>query len=262
MTGSQLLKHSFGMIERNIGTAMRISLVLFLISLALQFGTSFWTTMNIEYVTGLGMGAFVAMTYLPSVVTIILGAWSAVAWHRFVLLEERPSGWLPQFHGREVLRYILWLLVLAVIYLVLLIPLILLMVPFVVGIEGGNQPGAGSFILIFLATSVMMMVVVVVLSRLSPVLVSRAVSNRLSLADAWRATRGSTKPIIGFMFIMLLFLLVFGVIVGLIIMVLKTIGLFLIIPLYMLFAWFLALLQISYMTTLYGHYVENRKLTL
>ncbi|WP_371170179.1 hypothetical protein [Aliiroseovarius sp. 2305UL8-7] len=262
MTGSQLLKHSFGMIERNIGTAMRISLVLFLVSLALQVGMIVWMGAKAAVVANQGTAISVFASYIPSFTTLFLGAWVAVAWHRFVLLEEHNGGWLPHFHGREVMFYILWIVVLGLIYIVLILPLIFFFVTVAVGVEGGDTFSPATVALLALAGVVTMFVIVVVLSRLSPVLVSRAVSNRLSLTEAWRATRGASKPIIGFMLIMLLFLVVFGVVVSLIVMALKTAGLVLVVPIYLLFTWFLMLLQISYMTTLYGHYVEGRELTL
>lgn len=52
-----------------------------------------------------GVGFFSGM-----VVAFIATLWIAVAWHRFVLLNEAPQGLLPAFKGDRVMAYLLRML--------------------------------------------------------------------------------------------------------------------------------------------------------
>lgn len=260
MTGTELFKHAFGMIERNFGTAMRISAVLFVISLGLQFVPSVWSMTNPDLMFSLGITSFMALSYLPSLVAMVLGAWVAVAWHRYVLLEEDPGGWIPNFHGPEVLQYILWIILLILIYFLMLIPLFLVGALAIPGIESGHNPSAGMMVLFVVVLFATLIAAVLVFTRLSTCLVSRAVSQRLSLSQAWSATRGSNWPIILCLLIVFGFLIVFSIVVGILMAVIGVAAMVVIIPVYVLFTWSLMFFQISLMTTLYGHYIEGRGL--
>lgn len=260
MTGTELFKHAFGMIERNFGTALQISAVLFVISLILQFVPSVLGMSDFTLMFGLGMASYLALTYLPSLVAMILGAWVAVAWHRYVLLEENPGGWIPIFHGREVQNYVLWMILLFLIYALMLFPIFLVGGLAIPGIESGRNPsalGITLFVVLFLVT---ITVAVIVFTRLSTCLVARAVSQPLSLSGAWSATRGSSGPIVICMLIMMGVMIAFGAIVSILVFVIGSVGMIVAVPFYLLFTWALMFFQISLMTTLYGHYVEGRGL--
>ncbi|WP_424941401.1 hypothetical protein [Aliiroseovarius sp. S253] len=260
MTGSELFKHAYDMVRRNMGTAFRLSLVLFLASLAFQMVFSFGLMSYPNLMLSLGTIPFILLSYIPSIVSLVMGAWVAVAWHRYVLLEESSGGWIPPFHGVEVFRYILWVIALFVIYLVLALPIILVGAFSVTGIESGQNPSAGMialFVVGFLAT---FLAVVIVLSRLSTSLVSRAVSQRLSLAGAWAATRGSSWPILMCALIMLAIMFAYMIIAAILFAVLGAGVMIIVLPFHLLFSWFVIFFQISFMTTLYGVYVEGRGL--
>ncbi|SMR82552.1 hypothetical protein SAMN04488030_2905 [Aliiroseovarius halocynthiae] len=260
MTGTELFKHAYGMIERNFGVAMRISLVLFVLSLAFQAAITFWTVFNPQLSYRLGTVPFLVISYLPGLVTMVLGAWVAVAWHRYVLLEEDPGGWIPNFNGREILGYILWLLLMMVIYFAILLPFIAVAALAATGLEGGGTAGAGLIIVFVISGFATIIAAVIVLTRLSTCLVSRAVSQRLSLAQAWNATRGSSWPIVVYLLLMFAVMLVVGIIVSLLMAVVGVAAFVIVVPAYLLLTWFLMIFQVSIMTTLYGYYIEGREL--
>lgn len=260
MNGTELFKHAFGMIERNLGAAVRMSAVLFVTSLVLQFVPTVLGMTDPALMFSHGMMSYIALAYLPSLVAIVLGVWVAVAWHRYVLLEEDPASWIPAFHGREVQNYVLWMILLFLIYVLMLLPIFLVGVLAIPGIESGNNPSAFVVLLFVILFLVTITVAVIVFTRLSTCLVARAVSRRLSLAEAWNATRGSGQPILVCMLILMGVMIAFGVIISILVFVIGIVGMIVAIPLYMLFTWAVMFFQISLMTTLYGHYVEGRGL--
>lgn len=52
-----------------------------------------------------GAGLFLAATAAGFLLLLAGWLWTAVAWHRFVVLNERPRGWLPRFRGDLILGY-------------------------------------------------------------------------------------------------------------------------------------------------------------
>ncbi|WP_424943575.1 hypothetical protein [Aliiroseovarius crassostreae] len=264
MSGLDVLKHSWGMVWRNKAKAARISVVLFVM------------TILIEVVMGL-LSAFSSdpfANYTPlgpigdlfiGIISLIIGAWIAVAWHRFVLLNETPTGWVPSWHGSEVMLYTLWIFLMAIGMLVALIPVFAAIVPVIMQIETEAAPNMGMAFIVSVIAAVFVTFLMIAMMRLSPVLVSRSLGQNLSLKQAWRATRGSSKLIFGVFFWLFLILIGIVIVVGSFVAILSAANLWVLlaglgIPAYFVGIWLMTLLQISIMTTIYGVFIEGREL--
>ncbi len=109
--GGQIVVHAFRLVFRNLSDALKVSVGPYLIGLvvaalammALGGSPAAWLSGNVDMMAGdpmaaagLGFASLVAM-----LVMLFISSWVAVAWHRFVLLEEYP-GVLPALAGRPV----------------------------------------------------------------------------------------------------------------------------------------------------------------
>src|SRR5690606_21125980 len=84
-------------------------------------------------------------------VMLFISSWVAVAWHRFVLLEEYP-GLLPALSGRPVWPYIVKAIKLALLLIVIAIPVmigvtvVLALLSGIPGVAPDEGPGAIGFL--------------------------------------------------------------------------------------------------------------------
>jgi hypothetical protein len=188
------------------------------------------------------------LAVLVSIIAFIGGLAIAVAWHRFILLDEQPSGWLPAFDGRRMLSYFGYSLLLALIALVIMI---------VVGLVLGIFAILGGVIMFVLTSFVTVFIILVIGFRLALILPASSVDKRLRLGEAWAATSGATGDIV------VLALLCAGASVVLGLVSLIFVGPLL--PLGILWdaavGWLSLMVGMSILTTLYGHYVENRPIS-
>ena len=147
MKGWEIFIHSVRLVFSNLNAALQISLVPYAISgLAFLFlGASAISLMEagdpaqlMQVSGGVWLGLLVY-----GVVAILMSLWIAVAWHRYVLLEEYPTGWIPGFHGDRIGSYfmkglLLGLLIFGAVLLasvtvgLILIPILPLLFPFLV----------------------------------------------------------------------------------------------------------------------------------
>lgn len=237
--GYRIFAHAIGLVFHNFGQALRISGVLYLMSSGV--GILLASTIPADPTP-----LHVIVAALAVFVEITMGIWIAIAWHRYILLDETPDTVLPAFNGRRILVYfgyaallsIIMILVVAVfvglIQLTIAINAPILAVPLVIGV----------FLLIVVASY-----------RLGIVLPATSVEKSIGLPEAWRATQGTTGALLAVALLTGLggFLLqlpswplrlmhatfaleIWGAIVG----------------------WVALMVGIAILTTLYGHYVERR----
>lgn len=211
--------HAWRMLFQNIGVALRISLVLYVVTL------------------------LSTLVGLLSILSTVLGAWLAVAWHRYVLLGEAPKGWLPKWHGISILWYILYLWLIALILLGL-----------------GLIVGAPTFALAFYLAPLAQILSVVVVAlpmiyvwlRLAVLLPLAAIGERGTIKGAWTVTRPARLPL----FLLSIVLLI--LFAGMQILAIPE-NLFLI-PVLIVLYWFVWMMTLTMFTVIYGHYVEGRPL--
>lgn len=240
------------MIMNNFGMALRLSIPLFgamVISLIL-FGQD---AVSGQFDFNIGAESYgptpVVAPLVSSLFQAVTALWVAVAWHRFILLEEKPSGYLPTFNGSRILSYFGH---------GLLVALVVIGVFAVIGIIGGVLVSMGGPISVigvgfFIAGGV---IVVYISARIYVILPAAAIGESLTISQGWEATKGYTGTIVFAYFLYILAAVVIGFVVGLVSMFLGILGTLVLISLNV----FLIMIGMSFLTTVYGVTVEQREL--
>jgi len=250
MKGWQILIHSVRLVFRNLDAALRVSLVPYVIS-----GVAM-VLLALPAMRVMTTGAPEAMVQIaPSVWTNfilymviygIVALWIAVAWHRYVLLEEMPQGWIPTFHGAPMLGYFLkGLLIMGAIVLSVLITSVIL------GLAIGWAGPLGASIVAMGTVAVG----TYIFYRLCPMLPSAAVGEPMRLNDALDATKGASGTIA----VLVALVLIASFIIQLPTMFGAADSAFALAYSFVI-NWLSMLVGVSVLTTFYGHYVEGRSI--
>jgi hypothetical protein len=195
------------------------------------------------------MSAAAPMTLIILVLSIVVFAWMAVAWHRYILLDEFPEGQLPPFDQRRMLSYIGFSLLIGLIAAVAavivgsIVGLLVVIIPF----------------LWFIASIAAFAAALIVGYRLAPILAAKAVDKPLTLREAWAATNGANVDIIVLAIVSAVAAFVIDIpayVVGM----LGTPGVWLATIWTLGTGWVKIMVGISVVTTIYGYYVEKRQL--
>jgi len=253
MFGVNIFVHAVKMVLNNLGTALRISLgpMLLVFVLVVVFGAGVVLTRDPAMAEG---GAASALgVFITTAVLLVVMLWIAVAWHRFVLREETPTGVLPPFHGGAIGAYVWAGVIVGLVLFVVAIPFALLAGLLVAPIvAGGGQPGAVTG---FVAFAIFYFPVAYVGYRISPILPSAALQARMPLKEAWYATGTSGSAFL----VLTLVSIVAGYLIGLpgqalppFLSVIWAFGV----------QWLTVMVGASVLTTIYGHYVEGRALNV
>lgn len=248
MKSWSIFTHSFGMVFRNLKQAMQIGLVPVLLAFAGVFaGLSYLGVSLAVFQDEQALGLLMADSWMVFIVMLvfvmILMLWIVTSWHRFVLLEEYPEGWVPPFRFDRILSYIGHALMLGIMMLIVMASAATV----IIGLSSASPVLGG----ILLTTGGL--VIGVLLYRLLPILPAAAIGKSLKLKEAWVATKGETLTILGLMLIGFLFQLLLNVVAVLFGLV-PVIGPLLIYAVLLI----MSLVNVSILTTLYGHYIEGR----
>ncbi|QFS84687.1 hypothetical protein FIU97_18155 [Roseivivax sp. THAF40] len=243
MKAWDIFSHSVRLVWRNRWDALRISGALYAAYAVVQViflgsGTSpNGVEGDVTQMAPEELSTLFFAVLLQSVVTL----WIAVAWHRFVLLEEYPAGWLPQFHGGAIFNYF-WrsVAIVLAITLAIMVPVTLL-----VAIAPILSVFAG-FAALFLA--------IVMGFRLAPALPAAAMGQPVGFRDVWSATEGQTGTAIALAFIGVFAAFVIQLPVFVVSAISPDLGN----VLFIVLNWFVTLVSASILTTLFGHYVQGR----
>lgn len=247
ITGWQIFKHSFNLVMTNLEQAFRLSLVLYLIQSAYTLYSFFNPPQMMEF-EGMQVPVMSPETIFPTIVlgilAVIASLWIAVAWHRFALTGESTSGWVPQFHGSAVMGYLGRSILIGVL---VVLGVMVLSIPIGI-ISIGLPPLAGimSLLLIGLAAYLFF--------RLGIMLPAAALGEKLTLGDTWDVTKGRSSTIL------VLALIVVGasIIIQLPSWFNDNPSSIINVVYSLVVNWFATIIGISVLTTLYGHFVENR----
>jgi len=254
MNGVDLFVHAVRMVLNNIGTAIRISAVLMGLQLllVLGLGTGFLLTgadMSERMMRGdyPFFGAFVTFVAL-----IVISLWIAVAWHRFILREEVPTGPLPVFNAGAIGAYFVAGIIFGLILIVVAIPFGILggIVVAPMMMASGGEPGLVAGFLMFV---IIYLPVAYVAYRISPILPSAALQARMPLKEAWYATGTSGAAFVVLTVVSVLAGWLLNAPAAVLPGILGVIWAF-------LSNWITVLVGASILTTIYGHYVEGRAL--
>ncbi len=263
--GMEVVQHGVSMLLRNLVPAIRISvgpvlIAIVVIALLAALGLGSFSTLlatgggaemseeeAMATLSQFGWGT-VFGSLVAAVVWIFALSWVAVAWHRYVLLEER-SGLLPPLRQDLVWPYIGRTILLALIMILLAIP-VMFVLGLLLGISDSN-------VMLFIVGVLTWLVLGWVAMRLSLVLPARAVDKPMSFGESWSAT----APASGGILVIVLVLGVLNMVLGWLIP--GIFGANIVSALLSLVVqWFTAMLGLSVLTTLYGHLVERRTLAV
>lgn len=248
--GWQIFVHAVQLVLQNIETAIRITLIPYVIYSGCQiwfsakYGHVFTAMESAENALPQIPSGFVGGALLTVVLAVLMSIWIVVAWHRFVLLNERGNGWIPAFDFGRFLGYL---------GRSILVGLIAVLAAVVVSIPVGLVSVIIPPIAVLLPAAAVA-VIAIVLYRLGVILPAGAVDEKLTLSEAWDATRGTS----GVMVILVIIMIVFSILMQLPNLVggdpysiISTIyG--------AVIGWFMMLIGAGILTTIYGHYVEKR----
>lgn len=244
MQGWKVFVHALGMVVRNWREALRIALVPTALGAVALVVAEF--ALPQSQAAG-GEAAARGSMILTGLISILIWAlamiWMLVNWHRFILLSEFPSGWLPTLR-RDAIGAYLW----RVVQMSLL--LIMAMIPPVVLMMILGEPNA-VLLMIWGALTFYGFY------RISPVLPAAAIGETLAMRAAWDATRPGAGAIV---IIFLLLMVVVQLASVMEVLLTEAIPVFgAIVSIMMMAA--LGLLNASILTTIYGHYVDERPLS-
>jgi hypothetical protein len=259
MKAWQIFVHSWRQVFGNLGAALQVSVIPYLIGQAALFGSGLHNYPTPEALQAAMQSGQLnpGVAFAVGLVSGVMSLWIAVAWHRFVLTEER-GGVVPQFHADRILGY--FGKGLAIGLMIVIPALILLMAGAVVATALiGPDPAAlasspAKLFVAQLVPLVFLLPVGVLMTRLSAMLPGAALRAGVPIFSGWEATRGESWVLLG----------VVGLTFGL--------GLILQAPLFFiqspllifvwsgLTGWISLMLGASVLTTLYGHYIEKRAL--
>jgi hypothetical protein len=248
--GLRIFMHSVNLVLNQLQGALRISGVLYLASLLISFVGSVFFLGAVMSQPGGPTG--IPLPFLVILIVVCaLYLWIAVAWHRFVLLDETPQTLLPPFHGDRIVAYLGRSLV---VFLIIFAIAILLSFVNVTIISATN----GSPFALILTSLITLFIALVISYRLAPMFPAAAIGNKLGIRDAWAATTGSTGTIVGLALISALA----SIIVDLPILLLQNFpgGSIIVFLWTAVTAWFKLLIGVSILTTLYGVFVEKREI--
>ncbi len=250
--GINLFVHSVRLVLSDWRNAMKITGLLYLIYAvpALLLGLLFPVPQTTDPSAALGaMASFAPVGIITTLLMAIVYVWLAVTWHRYILLEEQPSGQLPAFRQSEIMSYagnaiLLWLITLGIFIGVGLVtsPLAFL------GVIGA-----------ILISIIIISIALIVGYRLGLVLPSRAIGQRLTFRESWAATTGRNATILVLAIVSALAAVAVDI-PAMVLAFLPGIGGLLAMLWRLASGWVTILVGVSILTTLYGVFIEKRSI--
>lgn len=248
--GPRLVFHSFQLLFRNLSDALKVSVFPIVLGTLLSIAAFSVSGVTPEMIVMASLTGALPPSALLAVIFVLVVmlfsfSWIAVAWHRFVLLEEYP-GYVPAVTDRPI-----WAYVLRTLGLALLLLLAMAVISMVLGMVLPALTGAA----LQLVSFVLAIVMTYIWLRSALVLPAVAVGEELKLREAWAASDPMSGPIFGTAAI----LVGLNALVGIAQTVILPPGI-LGTVVSVAVAWVTLMVGTSILTTLYGHIVQNRPL--
>lgn len=251
-----IFKHAVRMVFENFGDALRVTGVLYVAIFAAQVvlvGSLMLDNAAMQAAMTSGTMPWGAMG-LYFLIAIVCSIWAVIGWHRYVLLEERPS-FVPKLLPANMFGYF-WRTI--VVTLIVIVPSAIAggLAGVVGGLVGAMVGGMGAAAMVAAFGSVAgMAIALIIVYRLSPLFPSVALGNAMGFGEAWAKLKGKNK--------MLIALAVISTIAALVL----SIPTFLFDPTSVaaqayafVIGWVQLTVGAGIVTTLYGVYVEGREL--
>lgn len=187
---------------------------------------------------------------LHFILAIIVYTWFSIVWHRWVLLDELDINLVPKWPSGSIVGYA-WRELLVEVPFLLFVGITILIGGglFSLGLDlvaGYFLVGLGAIVGTYLTF------------RVGLILPAFAIGSQLSLRAAWDITRGRSAPIFGFS---IFYLLGFAILGG-VQFAMSELGFYspVVFVYQTILTWFFTVVGINAQTTLYGYYVEGRKI--
>ncbi|MDU8926061.1 hypothetical protein RXV86_01550 [Alisedimentitalea sp. MJ-SS2] len=254
----KILRHALSTLQHDLGATLRILVVPYALSQVVFFLPLFLLVSSASrpsLLTPDRQGALAEagpwMTFVLIFVSGMVLAWAAVAWHRYVLRNDRSTpggqafekGRMIGYFGRTLLIGFLIVFVMAIfMMLVMAVGFAEILKPF------GSNPAEPSFSTLIWAIALGILVTYLS-TRHSLILPARALDETMSLSQSWRETASARADILGFAVILILLqnltplLPLAGLAAFVMLNLASLIGI---------------ALGIAMLTSLYGHLIEGR----
>lgn len=248
MIGWRLFQHAVRMVVRNFAFLVRTTLPIWLVMVVgMKFlvGPVDIDLNNPEAMEAAGGMVLMLLAFLLSY--LVATTWIAVVWHRYVLLEELPSGPLPPFDAGLIWSYF----VAGFVNALVLVP-VALICAVALGIFAGIA-GAGNALSQGLLTVLFFLPVAWVGLRIGVRLPAMALGEAMTVRRAWGATTAVAGDILVLAVINMIVLTIVPVFVSVVLgntIVNDVVT--------MVLDWLSLLLTVSVLTALYGHVIQNR----
>ncbi|ODT59643.1 hypothetical protein [Paracoccus sp. SCN 68-21] len=241
MLAFRLLRHAILQLIGNMGAALTLSVLpLLLAALGIGIGVVARLVLAGGNLSGIAVGA----VSLAIVATFVLAFVSlAASWHRHVLLEESPQVF-RSIEGSEARYFGAAVRMTLVIVLIVVLPLTL--------VVAVNASLNGSVYVVMLVSLILGIAVAIIGLRLGTGLAGAAIGAEKPLTTGWKATESH----LGTLLVLAVFSQLLQTIFNLASQIPGLVGL----VATLLAAWLGALLSLSLITTLWGHFVEGRAL--
>jgi hypothetical protein len=256
MKGQQIFLHSVRQVTGNLEGALKVSALPYalqaLISLLLVGGAGTMAAgmgpgnPRAELMADSSLGMLLAL-----VVSVVAGLWIAVAWHRYVLLNEQPQSYVPAWNGERMLSYFLRSLGYGALLIIGGAVL-----GAIIGIVLQGVAGFSVVLFLILIAALVQIPVAIVGFRLTAALPGAALGDEQEFLAGWKATAGHTADIA------VLSVLAIGahLAIALIGWLIFSHFWILMIVWQLLTGWVVMMVGVSVLTTLYGHYLQGRPL--
>jgi len=245
--GLRIFLHAVRLVFSQLNGAVRVSGLLYLLTVIVSGVVAFY--FPIDSIPG-QPPQYSWQAVLASLFSGVIYLWIAIAWHRYVLLDEVADAPVPAFLGDRILAYFGRLLQLLLISL--LGGAVLGLVAAGVAFVSNNNPVALTLVPLIFVTALLM-----ISYRLAPVFPAAAIGESVGIGAAWAATSGASGA--------LLLLAVISAVASSVLVDLPTLlfgtslpGAIIAFVWISVTAWVKLLVGISILTAIYGVYVEKR----
>lgn len=239
-----IVRHAFLMVYNNLEQALRVSLVPLGVFVVVAFMLASVSEVSLDTLTAAQTDPAQASRILFGVLLIALfylltTSWISVAWHRYILLEDHP-GWLPRVPIALVINYMMMMIVfMGAATLVLTIA----------GLFAAML-GATLGTALVLVAGVYMFLCWFRVGAVFPVI---AIGGKLTVREAWQKTEPHQTVLLGVVGLMVALNIVVSIVAG-------VFGVLLSLALNFISMWVFMMGGVSLLTTIYGHFFENRPL--
>lgn len=250
MTGLHILTHSIRQVVGNLDGALKVSIFPYAIQAVaglVLLGGAMGMARQGAGMAGLGLAG--VLFFLVAVATSM---WIAVAWHRYILLNEIPSGFVPPFNRDRIVGYFLRTLGYAIVLILIAMVLGLVVGGLLTPVAISGRVGLA----MILSALLIQLPIAILAFRLTAGLPAAALEERTDFMVGWQSTSGATFDLA----VLAVFCVVANLVLGFIDLFLFSGVRILSLIWNLIVGWLVTMVSISILTTLYGHYVEKRAL--